>query len=421
MRHELYRQPLSISVERSNNFGAYQPYKASVKPAYPDSLERERSDVVKTPIVGEWRKPTPYFAMVRESALSRIWFDFAQATSGLPYSYRGHIDTHSDNTLDMPVIPAMTKRALRSSLPNGVRVSQAETRALNNLADRKGSFVESAAEARKTILGLASNATAISDFLFAAARKDLKGICKALSISPSSRRARKGFDTSRDAGATLGGFWLNFWFGLSPIVSDMVSATAYLSSEAALNRLRVHGKGVVKDTESNTYGIQRGLAPFLYINQEVKTEQTSFVYCSLWAGIDAPELRKLVVYGAVDVPQTLWAVQPLSFLVDWVIPVSEILRAHTATVGLTFKGGTLTRKFERTSVVPSTYSFSSPYYKLVSCDVSSSTETSLILQRTVYKGFPKPVLPWVKDPFDTWKAITSLALLSGWTKNTALK
>lgn len=387
------------------------------------TFSSSRSDIViNAKSVTGWRKPSAYSCSVEQHDIGAISY----SATRLPDRYNptrppqpGWFHASCGALYTQPGRAAPNNRVdtvmLNAALPSVAFAQQAVIKARNNVADRKASFATSFVEMRSSVAGLARNASSINAFLIAASRRDWFNAAKALGLGPKSRRARRARDRTIAAGQGISSAWLNYWFGLSPIVSDMVAIAAFMSNDESVNRLRIKGSAVVpylkRETIETLGPTSAWSGPYFTSSSSVLTE--SFAACSLWYKIPDAEFRRLVTFGAVDIPATLWAVVPWSFVVDWVLPVSEILKSMTATVGLTFIGGSLTR-VTKISKSPLSYSFS-PYNASMVMETSSfhvNTVRGMKMIRSIYTSDPLPVGMWVKDPFDVWKGITSLALLS---------
>ena len=202
----------------------------------------------------------------------------------------------------------------------------------------------------QTVQSLGALAKQVSLFLDAAASKNYGGVARSLGLSPSSRKHRRAVKrfkqlSIRHLGVpTVSNALLCWNFGLQPIISDMV-ALAILIGEG--KNLRVVGKGTharskTKRVVPYDFVVPYGgtSAPYTVRLNEVVEEG---VYVRLDYEVSIEGLRQLTTYGLTDAPTTLWAVAPYSWLVDFVLPVSEVLRSLTATIGLQFLSGTATR------------------------------------------------------------------------------
>lgn len=357
-----------------------------------------RSDVVLNPVgVDGWRRPSDYVVDSVDVVTYKNESEVKNST------YRWELTHHA-------ALGILSPRQIQSALPGYFEYAQAEVKAMNNLADRKASLAESVAELKSTAQGLAQNAKKLDRFLFHVMNRRYASAAAALGLDPASRRTSKAVRRAKAQTMSVSSAWLEFWFGISPIVSDMVALAAFMSGDSIHQKLRVKGMGRFTDKTVVTGSSSFGSPITRNVTWQAEVERSAFV--SLTGQISAPQLRKLAVYGAADVSQALWARKPHTFLIDWVIPVSEVLRAQSAGVGITFRGGTRTLRVLSNAVTrPSRLTASSTIYTQISNQDSPGIVRQLILRRSTYETWPKPMTLWIKDPFGLWKTITSLALL----------
>lgn len=412
MRTDDIRSSVAFSGIKLSTGRTYGPVGTYVEPSY----KRSRSEIVKNSEVDGFRAPSPYKCTLVQTTYGRGGFEAANVYYNPPRtaSYRGG------------AFPNGTPIAWTSEIPKIVwdstasLVDQSVIKARNSIANRTAAFSETIAEARSTLAGLADNAatvTAVSDDLI---NTRWKAALRKLRVKPGSpdwnrtlRASKKGFRNFSDA-------WLTYWFGLSPIVDDMVQGLAYFSGDEIFRKLRVKGSAYVpiaEQTLREETGATGGLAYAIagpHVVAETKIE--GGVYTSLWFDIDSSKLRELTKFGLVDIPSTAWAVAPWSFAIDWVIPVSEVLKSLTATIGLTYKGGSSTR-FARSKV---TFPYAKYRFNYQSSQkwvdqgsyLNFPDLDGLRMDRQVYTSEPNPIDLWVKDPLDAWTATTALSLLA---------
>lgn len=370
--------------------------------------ESTRSDITRTvPDATGWREPTPYAAVAKTSDEGYIHLYETNAPYGDTYETNGGINPNTGG----PFLQVFdSERNL--FWPTGTDVNRAVIRARNNVAGRLASWAESLAEARKTVEGIADTAKKIDNFLIHAARKDWRSAARAIGIKPASRKARRARDKVRESGETMASAWFYYWFGISPIVSDMVALMIALGDGKAL---RVTGKTVFTTTDTTLKGTYSGFVPFhgtfTQLAYDWDTVCKAGVHVRLDYECDIPALRKITEFGLADLPQTAWAVTPYSWLIDFVLPVSEVLRSLTATFGARWKGGSATR-FVRVTKLPKNFRFvPGPFATVRIAEATASSVYNMRMERSVFTTEPNPIDLWVKDPLDAWKAVTSVALL----------
>lgn len=370
------------------------------------SIASERPDVqkAKKPIIDGFRPPMPYYA--RFSGADCINVNTEVVDGDYTYLNQGKLGSHTEETTIQ-----VTEVELLGLYPSQNDVAQAVIKARNNVADRAASFGESLAEARKTISYLGSMAGSLDNFLVAAGRKDWRNAARSLGVKPGDPRNKRAVRNLQGSAGTASNAWLAYNFAIQPIISDMVSLCILLGGEWSF---RVTGKTVLITSKGSSTTPQLsalGYAPanvrwFLHENR------LAGVHARLDYELSDKYLQGFAKFGVTDAVQVAWALVPSSFLVDFVLPVSEVLRSLTATIGLDFKSGSYTRfsRLERKSsdckCVPKI-----PGVVIKSESFLEARVTGRMMNRDIYDTEPNPVTLWVKDPFDAFKVTTVLAVL----------
>lgn len=113
-------------------------------------------------------------------------------------------------------------------------------------------------------------------------------------------------------------------------------------------------------------------------------------------------------FGLTNPASIAWDLVPMSFLLDWVVPVGDWLNVVDADYGLAFKGGSRTvyRKLARHHTCKWTGFINGAEHRvdLVGQAISSRAE------RTVYLATPRPAPPWFNLRFSAGKGVTAIAL-----------
>lgn len=382
-------------VKRTSASGTIRYYTNSVTTLVPSTLTR--SDITRNPRDAEgWRQPTAYSASVVNK-------DQVRVIARLGYGSEVW-------DLDIPMSYPKTS----TPLPTTADINIAVIKARNAVADRVSSFGESLAELSQSVSGLAKLASQVDSFIASALRKDYKGVARHLGINPKSRKHRRATVRFSKLAPNVGNAFLCWNFGLSPIIGDMVALAILMG---AGKPLRVTGVGLHGRQNGNPVLTSTGVQSFPYVSGsgcETVCQNRTFVgtkvHLDYTVSIEA--LRQLTSYGLMDAPATVWALAPYSFLLDFVLPVSEVLRSLTATFGLAFKGGSATR-FSR-CVSKYMYTKLHPLAGASTLDwrPDGSDRVELNMVRTVFKSDPNPVTLWLKDPFDAFEAATVFSLLA---------
>lgn len=370
-----------------------------------------RSDVTRNPVREDgWRPPSPYSCTVSSADAGYLSIS---VSSGSGVNQRIWNSRSSWNVNTFGPFFDVTAEYVQSFQPSWNSQNQSLVLARNNVADRVASFGESLAELGKTAGMLASQAAAISKFADAVQKRDYRAMATSLGVRPRSRKARRAEHHLRQSGVpTLANAWLAYNFGIKPIISDMVSLAILLGEG---KNLRVTGKGAIftrKSDKKHVWSERTESFTGLKYAYGVSEEITAGVYSRLDYEVSMPALRQLTTYGLMDAPAVAWALVPYSFLVDFVLPVSEVLRSLTATFGLTYKGGCSTKFVRVKRKLDGAYALPTTSQKVITFDASMSPLEGFDMVRTVHSTNPNPVAIWIKDPIDAFKVSTVLAVLT---------
>lgn len=326
-----------------------------------------------------WRPPTPY----RSAAARRVSLPFylvnvnpgssvtrisggSVPTTGSTYGY-APADTLFFSSLGIPTVSTNT-------------VIRAEVEALNKLRDSRIDLGASLAESRETVRYIADSALWFWRFIDNF-RKGRWGNCHQMLFG------RRG-PTPKDAADA----WLAYKFGLLPLMSDLHGTFEAFRKGILEKDALIHVSRQVKSnvtplfvptgnwTEARQYGEVWELAKVVF-----------------YAKISDATLQALSSWGVTNPLAAVWEGLGWSFLVDWILPVGNFLKALDATVGLTFLSGTKTTRMHADLTylirpnVSGTTLIGNPIMTKYKC---------LATQRTVYTTWPTP-WTYVKNPLSS--------------------
>jgi hypothetical protein len=355
------------------------------------SKRRIRSALVVTvPQPGGWRPPTAY----RSAAARRVSlpFSFKQTrststitrisggsvpTSGSTYGYAPN-DTLFFTNLGVPSVSVNT-------------VHYAETEALNKLRDARIDLGASLAELGETVDYIADVAEVIAAIILAVKRGDWKHAARII-----GHRGRHPKDVAES--------WLAFKFGLLPLMSDAFGAMEAFSKGILAKDTLIH---VSRQVTVDVTPIWIPTGNWTGSSQSGKVEESCKVV--IYAQIADATRQALSSWGLTNPFAAAWEGLGWSFLIDWVLPIGNFLKALDATVGLTFKGGTKTTRI----------------YANLSYDVWPNVSGAdlvggpcrtkykcLATERTVYNDWPTP-WTYIKNPLsNSHTSIVAALILS---------
>lgn len=280
--------------------------------------------------------------------------------------------------------------------------NQAVTKAMNKLADAKADMGENLGTLGQTISMFTSKGKILCD-AFSSVRKN-KSLLPFLNKSIDDIK-RLGID---NVAASL---YIEYIYGLKPLMSDVYTLykeAVKQSSQPLL--LKTVG------TSSATYEAPWGDT---YISSNAqsfpkKSVCNSHVKATIWARIDpdGSHVRALNQLGLLNPLTLAYNLTPWSFLVDWFLPIGQVLSALTAPAGLIFVDGSISAKHKQTDVRSYiTYHAANPniLYRDNYVEGEYTTDKE-VYYREPLSGWPMPGLYIDKDPFRADRPLKALAL-----------
>jgi hypothetical protein len=253
---------------------------------------------------------------------------------------------------------------------------------LLKLKDMKVNLAQFYAERKMTEKLAFDTMETIAEAGRAVARRDPKGIAKALGLTkrgPGGRAWNKLAPMNR---------WLEYQYAWSPLLNDVYGAQDALLKEPRNSmRFTVRSKQSDRDPVSQT-GENLGSCPVKWTGHkkaECKVSLTYIPSVSMWNTIASCGLTNPLLLQ--------WELVPFSFVADWFIPIGNWLNAMDATAGFEFYAGSRTHYCEAI---------------LEAGDLTLSGARSVgvrgfsrnvIFNRYVYGSSPFPTLPSFRPPW----------------------
>lgn len=198
-----------------------------------------------------------------------------------------------------------------------------------NLAENLGDGKKTAEMIAKRVRQLAEAAKQLKN-------GNLKALYRALHIDghPSRREQGRVRDTPREN--RLADHWLEYTYGWKPLVQDVHGAL-----EAYRKGLLQKGE-VVKQSNAKRTPPKRGDSP-------TSPGKRASGYFS--GRISNPEAHLINGLGLLNPASLYWELMPYSFVVDWFLPVGDVLSSLTAGIGMEGCVGGYTYESTRTTTV----------------------------------------------------------------------
>lgn len=275
--------------------------------------------------------------------------------------------------------------------------SQAETEVLLKLKNQKVDFGTALAELTKTAAHLTTVATDLWRSVASARKGQWKEVFNILS-KRSPLHSRK-----ITAGKTLAQYWLEYQYAWRPLIGEAYGAYE-LFTEQAKPALLLHANRTIK--RNKTISGRRYAGAWDGFWHELSATAKVRTIARVTARLDDGMIRQATRMGLINPAAVAWEVVPFSFVVDWSIPIGNVLQALDATNGLTFVGGSFTQQ----SLCKGTVKLSPRYSPVVGVREGESEVWKMVLDREVYSSFPMPSL-YAKSPFSELHAASAVALL----------
>ncbi|UJQ85214.1 MAG: putative maturation protein [Perrunavirus faecivivens] len=345
-----------------------------------------------------WRDPSNYNRghVVIDIAPSSDAANWSNIRSKGTVTYNGPISRNLTNLGDWTKFIGN-----RSSMSPLVRYNEL---ARNNVAIRmkvknaKFNLSIFAAEFKKSVGTLAAGTRDFIGIYRNVKRGNFKGAIKY--FRPADREGnRKGKFSSKDVAVR----WMELQYGWRPIINDIAGAYEYIMEN--------HEKLMTYSVSANFKEAVPKHTIFTGRNGDIlEAEGSRGFRTKVHYLIDLPALRESSRLGLLNPLQVGWDLLPFSFVVDWFIPVANMLEALDATVGTRFISGTRTGwcDIDLTGQSSSEYfSFNEAHFEYPIIPVTGKIYS---IERKVLYGYPM-VLPYVKNPFSASHFATALSLV----------
>lgn len=261
----------------------------------------EAEGITSTPVDGAYIKPTRYTGTGKRAivpAVKQLTYDRWIPTMGSPACVNESIWDHRS-------------------------LSNAQLRAISQVADKKMNLGETLAESPQTFRMIGSNAAAIYQMFRALRRGDMRAAGRAVGISKNFRNWPKD----------LSNRYLELIFGWKPLIDEVYNGIDVLQN--GLGRENVNAYITTKARESvvltRSYSSTTTLPSGTCTSDFRGHVSYTYRYRFPW------RFRTMNQLGIANIPSLAWQLLPYSFLIDWFFPVGNYLDCFTATEGCSFE------------------------------------------------------------------------------------
>lgn len=325
-----------------------------------------------------------------------------------------------DEILQSPTWGPLSKDVAPSALAgpsfNQDGIAEARTRALLDLADEKAGIGENLATFKQTIHLMGNPLRGTLDVLKKAAkfreslirRGDLTGSWVNELFRLSARSiASRGIDKA------IAQRYLEYVYGVKPLLQDIYGCME-LAREYGNKPLLLRGRATARRQLSiPEYG--RYYASYNTYGRVGPSSVQSKTTCVIWGRVDPDYqgLRTLNQVGLLNPAGLAWDLVPLSFVVDWILPIGPVLHALSAPAGLLFVDGSEAQKTDMIS--PYSLSWTSPDDNSQWQMSEKARATGSLVyhgySRTTLRNWPRPDVWSTVDIFKGDRPFKALALL----------
>lgn len=301
------------------------------------------------------------------------------------------------------------------TIPNWVWVlmnnneTQANVDFLNKINERKISLAEELLNGRETINTIATSVNRLARMLKQAKRDPVRF------VRSGRRKMPKNSYVNRNI-KNLGDVWLEGRYHWLPTYMTMRDAVSALTDIYPVKRVK---------HKSERYSYDFSQTKKAADVAEVHFDYTVYVQyqrgCMIrMADEGAAQLRKLGIAGLTDYATVAWELTPWSLVVDWVLPVANLLNAMSALRGVTTFNDWQTRKIKikRTDLrVEYEPVYENGLYRIDAFEYASPDRQLFEYEQYTRGGAATASLaiqPFIDTTPYTWRrAIDSLAFFSG--------
>jgi hypothetical protein len=305
--------------------------------------------------------------------------------------------------------------------------TEAERKAKAKLKQQNVNFAAALGEAGEASEMILKNLVKLRRGVTAVRRLDVRKLDRLFgeSIGPKARKHRKRRPRKRSLhrnNREVSGLWLEYSFGWMPLLSDIHGATQELSNEFGdtdrfQDRYKCHVVGTAEQTSDlpGQWGFACGFLTKGFIDGRTKERHRCKV--RLDYVLTNPMLATASQLGLTNPMETAWELLPLSFLVDYIVPVGNFFSQLDAGLGWSFRGGTvskISRGQRKTWINNSSMRIdsTSAVQQKVSNGSSAAVQNRVRLTRSVYGTEPLGLsLAIDEDPFKGRRVQNLVSLL----------
>lgn len=229
---------------------------------------------------------------------------------------------------------------------------------------------------------------------------DFRAFCKVLGLPYKKRPLTQ----------SLSEYWLEYSYGWMPLINDIYDG--YMAFQKGLNRPQlVRAVRQISNYRTFDYSSRNGDGTVTH-GQMMSGTSVESARAVAYFRLNSQWASNLQQLGLINPVEIAWAVMPFSFVLDWLVPVQNVLEAVTATVGLTFVDGSTSHRVESHALLGWRNHSSMDF-----AAASDYTPDWSYMYRFDHFGQVREVLTnitpgfYVKNPLSSTHVVSALALL----------
>lgn len=366
-----------------------------------------KSALLKNPRVNKvWRDPSGYERRMFFFSGCDVTIDAQAGHLGGPVTRMFQNGADSLGDVIYPSLPAF---------PQNLE-DRAVNEALSSLKNQKIHLGVAFGERKETAEFVTSTALEAAELMRALRKKDLKAVKNQL--LGRKRRQRHHQESLREVLEAPSKLLLQNSYAISPLTNDAYGAMELLNDKDMADPKRYATKATKKKMEQ-IYTKAIGTRDVYYVRTRFAVEQHGYHGCFVRLDyyIENPLLSTLATAGITNPAEIAWELVPFSFVADWFLPIGQYLSTLDATLGLKFRGGSVSR-MTRSAV--SYRNDDTPYTTTTVAATDVKVRTQMIkgygsmmrLTRTKLTSSPAGRLPHWQNPFSYNHLANALALLT---------
>lgn len=268
--------------------------------------------------------------------------------------------------------------------------ARAQVECMLKLRDSKVDLGTALGESRETLAFIAKNLSRALLAYKAARRGNLRETARQLGVK---FRRSKGSPFDQ---------WMEYNYAWVPLFGDVTGATKQLQ-----DGFRKRGQFV---TARRTVSDEVGPPDEWTTGSSTRKQR-----CVIIARVSNEKLLAVSQIGLINPLAVAWELMPFSFVVDWAIPIGNVLNATTANLGFDFVTGSRSCKVEAQFARQGTYLGAQFASGTPSGGRATGTTRFNSYERVGMDGFPLP-MPYYKNPFSMSHVTSALAILRSLTR-----